>query len=247
MRKLSTPDAAGNTHRVTVALDSQIAEHATSALSPVENDILTARVSLPCATVRLRVSLTRHGLTAGCAKRLRSLPTGLKTLRAGLHQAMRSFEYQAHWLNLLSMLGEQLTVPEVKFGHPYPEHPAIPVDLIDVGNTHTCGVIIEDHGGDANDGLRQTAELQVRSLSEPQFLNEPLFTNRLEFSEARFGKQHFSVESGREMPSSGRPLSAWVMKPASWQCSVWARKATVDFQPASLSVGRDAGSAGLAL
>lgn len=34
--------------------------------------------------------------------------------------------------------------------------------------------------------------------SEPQFLNEPLFTSRLEFSEARFGKQHFSVESGRE-------------------------------------------------
>lgn len=111
---------------------------------------------------------------------------------------MRSFEYQAHWLNLLSMLGEQLTVPEVKFVTHTLSTPAIPVDLIlDVGNTHTCGVIIEDHG-DANDGLRQTAELQVRSLSEPQFLNEPLFTSRLEFSEARFGKQHFSVESGRE-------------------------------------------------
>ncbi|EBV2112164.1 virulence factor SrfB, partial [Salmonella enterica subsp. enterica serovar Typhimurium] len=61
----------------------------------------------------------------------------------------------------------------------------------------TCGVLIEDHG-DANDGLRQTAELQVRSLSEPQYLNDPLFTSRVEFSEARFGKQHFSVESGRD-------------------------------------------------
>ncbi|MDI8107051.1 virulence factor SrfB, partial [Salmonella enterica subsp. enterica serovar Anatum] len=40
--------------------------------------------------------------------------------------------------------------------------------ILDVGNTHTCGVLIEDHG-DANDGLRQTAELQVRSLSEPQY------------------------------------------------------------------------------
>ena len=40
VRKLDTPDTAGNTHRVTLALDSQIAEHATSALSPVENDIL---------------------------------------------------------------------------------------------------------------------------------------------------------------------------------------------------------------
>src|SRR5690606_39954644 len=101
-------------------------------------------------------------------------------------------------LNVLTMLGEQLTVPEVKFVTHTLSTPAIPVDLIlDVGNTHTCGVIIEDHG-DANDGLRQTMELQVRSLSEPQFLNEPMFTSRLEFAEARFGKQHFSVESGRD-------------------------------------------------
>ena len=40
VRKLDAPDTAGNTHRVTLALDSQIAEHATPALSPVENDIL---------------------------------------------------------------------------------------------------------------------------------------------------------------------------------------------------------------
>ncbi|MGC7980664.1 virulence factor SrfB, partial [Salmonella enterica] len=114
-----------------------------------------------------------------------------------IQQALRSFEYQAHWLNLLTLLGEQLTVPEVKFVTHTLSTPAIPVDLIlDVGNTHTCGVLIEDHG-DANDGLRQTAELQVRSLSEPQYLNDPLFTSRVEFSESRFGKQHFSVESGR--------------------------------------------------
>ena len=42
------------------------------------------------------------------------------------------------------MLGEQLTVPEVKFVTHTLSTPAIPVDLIlDVGNTHTCGVIIE--------------------------------------------------------------------------------------------------------
>src|SRR5690606_23052590 len=115
-----------------------------------------------------------------------------------ISQALRNFEYQAHWLNLMTLLGEQLSVPEVKLVTHTLSTPAIPVDLIlDVGNTHTCGVLIEDHG-DANDGLRQTAELQVRSLSEPQCLNDPLFTSRLEFSEARFGKQHFSVESGRD-------------------------------------------------
>ena len=200
VRKLSTPDAAGNTHRVTVALDSQIAEHATSALSPVENDILNGtRFALAWRDSEVESFLDQTWIDGWLREAFTQFADGVeKRSERELHQAMRSFEYQAHWLNLLSMLGEQLTVPEVKFVTHTLSTPAIPVDLIlDVGNTHTCGVIIEDHG-DANDGLRQTAELQVRSLSEPQFLNEPLFTSRLEFSEARFGKQHFSVESGRE-------------------------------------------------
>ena len=70
VRKLDTPDAAGNTHRVTLALDSQIAEHATSALSPVSPS--------PGAMRKWRTSSIRPGLTAGCAKPLPSLRTALK-------------------------------------------------------------------------------------------------------------------------------------------------------------------------
>jgi hypothetical protein len=185
---------------VTLALDSQIAEHATSALSPVENDILNGtRFALAWRDSEVESFLDQTWIDGWLREAFTQYADGVENRsERDLQQAMRSFEYQAHWLNLLTMLGEQLTVPEVKFVTHTLSTPAIPVDLIlDVGNTHTCGVIIEDHG-DANDGLRQTAELQVRSLSEPQFLNEPLFTSRLEFSEARFGKQHFSVESGRE-------------------------------------------------
>jgi hypothetical protein len=200
VRKLAAPDSAGNTHRVTLALDSQIAPHATSLLSPVENDILNGtRFSLAWRDEEVADFLDQTWIDGWLREAFSHYASGVEN-RADrdLQLAMRNFEYQAHWLNLLAMLGEQLTVPEVKFVTHTLSTPAIPVDLIlDVGNTHTCGVIIEDHG-DANDGLRQTAELQVRSLSEPQFLNEPLFTSRLEFSEARFGKQHFSVESGRE-------------------------------------------------
>jgi hypothetical protein len=79
VRKLD-PDTAGNTHRVTLALDSQIAEHATSALSPVENDILNGtRFALAWRDAKWKVSSTRPGLTAGCARRLPSMPTALKT------------------------------------------------------------------------------------------------------------------------------------------------------------------------
>jgi len=200
IRKLPEPDSAGNTHRVALALDSQINGNSPAALAPQENDILNGtRFSLAWRDDEVADFLDQTWVDGWLREAFLHFITQHESRsEREIHQALRGFEYQAHWLNLMSLLGMQLQVPEVKIVTHTLSTPAIPVDLIlDVGNTHTCGVIIEDHG-DANDGLRQTAELQVRSLSEPQFLNEPLFTSRLEFSEARFGKQHFSVESGRE-------------------------------------------------
>ncbi|MBB1200784.1 virulence factor SrfB [Enterobacteriaceae bacterium 89] len=200
IRKLPEPDSSGNSHRVTIALDSQIREDAPIGLAPVANDLLNGtRFALAWRDSEVADFLDQTWID-GWLREVFSQHAISEENRSEreLAQAMRSFEYQGHWLNLLALLGEQLNVPEVKMVTATVSTPAIPVDLIlDVGNSHTCGVIIEDHG-DANDGLRQTAELQVRSLSEPQFLNAPLFTSRVEFSEARFGKQHFSVESGRE-------------------------------------------------
>lgn len=200
IRKLAEPDSAGNTHRVTLAFDSQISDDAATALSPVANDLLNGtRFALAWRDNELADFLDQTWIDGWLREVFQQTVAAHETRsERDVTQALRSFEYQGHWLNILALLGEQLTVPEIKIVTATLSTPAIPVDLIlDVGNTHTCGVIIEDHG-DANDGLRQTAELQVRSLSEPQYLNEPLFTSRVEFSESRFGKQHFSVESGRE-------------------------------------------------
>lgn len=200
VRKLSKPDSAGNTHRITLAFDSQLAKNVPPALAPCENDLLNGtRFALAWRDEEVADFLDQTWIDGWLRESFLQYASQVENRsEQAIQQALRSFEYQAHWLNLLTLLGEQLTVPEVKFVTHTLSTPAIPVDLIlDVGNTHTCGVLIEDHG-DANDGLRQTAELQVRSLSEPQYLNDPLFTSRVEFSEARFGKQHFSVESGRD-------------------------------------------------
>jgi hypothetical protein len=40
--------------------------------------------------------------------------------------ALRNFEYQAHWLNVLTLLGEQLSVPEVKLLRIPLAHPLFP-------------------------------------------------------------------------------------------------------------------------
>ena len=78
------------------------------------------------------------------------------------------------------------------------QQPAIDVDLVlDVGNSHTCGVLVEDHPEESN-GLKQTYELQLRSLSEPHRVYNELFESRVEFSQASFGKPHLSFQSGRD-------------------------------------------------
>ncbi len=102
----------------------------------------------PGAMMKLPIFLTRRGLTAGCANpSFITSPRRRTALSRNIEQALRNFEYQAHWLNLMTLLGEQLSVPEVKLVTHTLSTPAIPVDLIlDVGNTHTCGVLIEDHG-----------------------------------------------------------------------------------------------------
>ncbi|WP_317467159.1 virulence factor SrfB [Cronobacter sakazakii] len=202
IRKLSEPDGAGNTHRVTLAFDTQIQaeEGATSQLAPVENDVRNGtRFALAWRDDEVADFLDQTWVD-GWLREAFTQFVGANEGRSEqeIQRALKVFEYQAHWLNLMSLLGNQLNVPELKIVTGTLSSQPVAVDLIlDVGNTHTCGVIIEDHG-EANDGLRQTMELQVRSLSEPQFMNALMFTSRLAFAEARFGKQHFSVESGRD-------------------------------------------------
>lgn len=202
IRRLETPDSAGNTVRITIALDTKILadDNPAAHLAPTQNDVRNgARFALAWHNEEINDFIDQTWVDGW----LREVFTQFATRHESrtereISNALKTFEYQAHYLNIIEMLGSQLCVPEVKIVTATLQAPAIPVDLVlDVGNTHTCGVLIEDHG-EANDGLRQTAELQIRSLSEPQTINDAMFTSRLEFSEAKFGKQHFSVESGRD-------------------------------------------------
>ena len=70
-------------------------------------------------------------------------------------QALREFEYQAHYLNLLELLGEQLNLSDIHLQAATQQTPAVNVDIIlDVGNSHTCGILVEDHPEESN-GLKR--------------------------------------------------------------------------------------------
>jgi hypothetical protein len=65
---------------VTLALDSQIAEHATSALSPVENDILNGtRFALAWRDDEVESFLDQTWIDGWLREAFTQLPTALKT------------------------------------------------------------------------------------------------------------------------------------------------------------------------
>ncbi|MEA9391535.1 virulence factor SrfB [Acerihabitans sp. TG2] len=198
---LDTPDQEGHTHRVSMAFDTKIYPDRTNTqyLAPSESDIKSGvGFALAFRSNELGDFLDLSWVDGW----LREVFTEQAATRLRMHEedielALCEFEYQAHYLNLLDILGRLLTVPEIQINAISQQEPAIQVDLIlDVGNSRTCGILVEDHPGEEK-GLTQLYELQLRDLNEPHYVyNEP-FESRIEFAQAEFGKQDFSVKSGR--------------------------------------------------
>lgn len=200
IRRLPAPDESGHRYRVTLAVDTRLMPDSQSERGPCQQDVHNgSRFRLAWRNDDVSHFLDQTWVDGW----LREAFTHYALQHEGrseaeLARALRSFEYQGHWLNLMEVLGTQLTVSEVCLISADPASSCVDVDLVlDIGNTHTCGVLIEDHG-EFNHHLRHTAALQLRDLSRPQYASASLFSSRAEFSAAEFGKPHFSLQSGRE-------------------------------------------------
>ncbi|ENA1771607.1 virulence factor SrfB [Yersinia ruckeri] len=199
---LDSPDQDGNTHRVCLAFDTKVYPegHDNEFMAPGEHDVDTGtHFALAYQNDELGEFLDLTWVD-GWLREIFIQQASRQEERTDrdIKASLREFEYQAHYLNLLDMLGKQLAIPDIKIATATLQAPAINVDLIlDVGNSHTCGVLVEDHA-DGSHGLQQTYELQLRDLSQPHYLYNELFDSRVEFAQAAFGKQNYSVESGRD-------------------------------------------------
>lgn len=199
---LDEPDRDGNTYRLCMAFDTAVYAdiHNAESLAPSENDVKTgAGFALAYRSEELGEFLDLTWVDGWLREVFIQQVTQQEDRHSvGIQTALREFEYQAHYLNLLHLLGNQLNVPTIKMNTHTLQEPTVHVDLImDVGNSHTCGILVEDHL-DEHNGLKQTYELQLRDMSQPHYVYNELFDSRVEFAQAEFGKRNFSVESGRE-------------------------------------------------
>ncbi|MCU5775541.1 virulence factor SrfB [Erwiniaceae bacterium BAC15a-03b] len=200
--KLDTPDQEGHTHRVCLAFDTQSwpegdeMEHLALSASDANNGV---NFALAWRNHELSEFLDLTWIDGWLREVFTQQATEREQRHAGsLKIALKEFEYQAHYLNLLNLLGSQLQLNEIKIHTATLQEPVVNVDLIlDVGNSHTCGILVEDHADESN-GLKQTYELQLRDIAQPHHVYNEMFESRVEFAQARFGKQNFSLESGRE-------------------------------------------------
>ena len=109
-------------------------------------------------------------------------------------------EHWARYSTFLDVLGAVITVPKVKLIDVVGTHQnyePIDVDLVlDIGNSRTCGILIEsmpDQSFDFNDSY----VLELRDLASPWKTYAEPFESRLEFSRATFGRDAISRRSTR--------------------------------------------------
>ncbi|MBV9219044.1 MAG: virulence factor SrfB, partial [Methylobacteriaceae bacterium] len=113
-----------------------------------------------------------------------------------------AFEHTARYLTFLSLLQQACRFPKIRLVDTISAEKSyvpIRVDLvIDVGNSRTCGILIETDP-DANDrlDLSKSYVLSLRDLSRPELVHSLPFESHVEFARPAFGSEAISRRSGR--------------------------------------------------
>lgn len=198
-------DADGHTHRVTLAFDTKVFEGRadTAYLAPTQDDVRSGSSFALAVQADEMGWFLDLGWIDGWLREVfqeQARQPGLRMTPEDIDEELSQLAHQAHYLNLLDLLGSALSVPQVKVvsNRDSDLYKAIPVDMVlDVGNSRTCGILIEDHPQEEHDGLSKRYELELRDLTDPEQVYAEPFESRVEFAQAVFGKDHFSVKSGR--------------------------------------------------
>ncbi|NKD86309.1 virulence factor SrfB [Haematospirillum jordaniae] len=196
-------DRDGYTHRLVLAFDTNVTEErlGTAYLAPTLGDVeggvrfaLAWQGEDPAWFMAQRwvSGWLEQEFSDGATPRLRLSREDIEAgIKAGLHYT--------HYLNIISLIGSLVRPPRIKILSNRSDDvlPSIPVDMVlDVGNSRTCGILIEDHPQQAN-GLKLSYTLELRDLGRAHQVYTDPFESRLEFAEASFGRVDQSVLSGR--------------------------------------------------
>jgi hypothetical protein len=226
VRRQDTPDRDGNTHRVVLAFDTVLLERSATGpyAAPEPNDAVDdSRFAFVADGVRNRWFLTLDWvrswiIDAYLAGRSRDRRRPLQ-----LDDLAEPGEYWAAYLVLLQALDQALHLPALRFvdtlTHSLRNEP-IDVDLVvDVGNSRTCGIIIEQPKDRGVVDIGQAYRLELRDLSRPERVYADPFASRIEFAPASFGRTDLSRRTGRRRDAFWWPSPVRIGPEAEWLAS----------------------------
>lgn len=208
----AVPDREGNTHHLVLAFDTllepEVDGRPYAAPSP-ENAKFGEDYGLASAFADvswfLRQTWVEPWLSAVF---LRFHERRIAPRRFDPAELPHRYEFWGHYLALLELLASSRRVPDVKFvdtiSDPARFQP-IDVDLVlDVGNSRTCGILVESSGQRPID-LTNAYPLELRDLTRPELVGASPFVSRLEFSRAQFGRAKLARQAGRIHPAFAWP------------------------------------------
>ena len=117
-----------------------------------------------------------------------------------LEELPRRLEHWARYLTFLALLDHAIAPRPVKLLDTLSANRYAPVkvDLVlDVGNSRTCGMLVESHPDQLRVDLNNSYVLELRDLGRPERVYREPFESRIEFSQASFGKEHVARRAGR--------------------------------------------------
>ncbi|MGH6921803.1 MAG: virulence factor SrfB [Geminicoccaceae bacterium] len=117
-----------------------------------------------------------------------------------LEEPRRSLEHWARYLTFLALLDHAVAPRPVKLLDTLSANRYTPVkvDLVlDIGNSRTCGMLVESHPDQLRVDLNNSYVLELRDLGQPERVYREPFESRIEFSQASFGKEHVARRAGR--------------------------------------------------
>ncbi len=198
--QLKQPDNFGHTHHVVLSIDSSLGTRREGRpySAPVEDDVKAgaefalARDPAACGW------FTDETWIADWVKGV--VAQNVKVARTKRSLEPDPNELKARYFALLRLVGAAVGDHAIAFVDTVStpkRYMPIEVDLVlDVGNSRTCGILIESIAGESVD-LNNAYPMELRDLSDPRRIYDEPFPSCMEFVRSPFGNERLSRRSGR--------------------------------------------------
>jgi hypothetical protein len=194
-------DREGNSHRLTLAFDTALMERAAGSayLAPSPEDSARQQeFAAVCEARDVSWFVNENWVSEWLEAMFREF---VQAKRGGRALRDEDFPHAAeHWARYLAFLVLiEGVLPRLRLADVVSEnrgYQPIPVDLVlDVGNSRTCGILVEENAGEPS--LANSTPLALRDLTRPDETYARPFESRVEFAQGAFGRDAISRRSGR--------------------------------------------------